>query len=161
MTIYGKVRMGVAVLFVAFAAYGASQSTNSHPAISHDVSQLNAMRVAINNVNHSLLPNHFEMQGDSVRYINGHQVALLNGKLRASRESIRQGLDSAYLASETNVSALRGWKVIEMQSDKQHSRSVQIFAHAAPDNCFLVYTEAGTSSQARAAKLDVIDHGCK
>ena len=161
MTIYGKIRVGVAALFVAFAAYGASQTSNHHLAISHDISKLNSMRVAIDNVNKSLLPNHFEMQGDSVRFINGHQVNLLNGKLRASRESIRQGLDGAFLAKETNVSALRGWRVIEMQSASDQSRSVQIFAHAAPDNCFLVYTEAGTVSNPEPAKLDVIDHGCK
>ncbi len=160
MTIYGKIKTGAAVLFVAFAAYGAARTSAQHPAVSHDISKLNAMRVAIDNVNKSLPSGHSAIRGDSIRFINGHQVELLNGKLRASHKSIRQGLDGAYLARETNVSALSGWRVIETQSDPAQSRSVKIFAHTAPDNCFLVYTEAGTAAAPKPVKSDIIDHGC-
>ena len=150
----------VAVLFMCatFAAIFFGRNNFSHSFQSE--SKLNAMQVAIKNVNTALLPNHFEMSGESVRFINGHNVQLLNGKLRASRASLKQGLDSAYQASETNVSALNGWRLVEMQSSSKDSRSIQLFPNKVRGNCFLVYTEAGTTTNPKPANYDVISHGC-
>ena len=158
-TQFSKTTIIFTLLFV-IAAFAALSKQNTIHRQHDNIAKLNAMRVAIDNVNSALLPNHFETEGESVRFINGHPVDLLNGKLRASRTSLRRGLDSAFLAPETNVSALRGWDIIEMQSGNGQRKSVQLVPDINRSNCFLVYSEAGTETQPKHAGLSLITHGC-
>ncbi|RYV02998.1 hypothetical protein SOPP22_06830 [Shewanella sp. OPT22] len=149
----------VVLLIIATSAAALSIQSDTHSQ-KQNLAKLNAMRVAIDKINNTLLPNHFEMGGESTRFINGYPVDLMNGKLRANGTALRQGLDSAYLASETNVSALRGWSLVEMQASHKQSKSLQLAPSSLSQNCFLVYSEAGTVSHPKAATITMVNHGC-
>ena len=65
--------------------------------------------------------------------------------MRATKVALEAGMDITFdeKATGTNVQATEAdWIIVETEVAGTTAGSAKIYAHGAPDNCFLTYTEA-------------------
>lgn len=92
--------------------------------------------------------------------MNNIPISILNGSMRATRDSIENGLDVIYDAKDTIHSTVAEWNMDVIQGGKEEPGQVKVFAAGAPESCYLLYTEAGTETQVAPATQIIIDTGC-
>ncbi|MCL1077987.1 hypothetical protein L2734_07330 [Parashewanella spongiae] len=122
---------------------------------------LQGVLVAIKHVNDRVLPQQNALaSGIQERSIEGIPITMMNGQLRANRTALSNGLDLAYIVSRTHHSTFQNWQVLDVPHHISHPVKVKIQQFQAPDNCHLIYSEAGVADKKQGVKYLVIDHGC-
>ncbi|MCU8039400.1 type II secretion system protein [Shewanella oncorhynchi] len=93
-------------------------------------------------------------------------VAVINGYMRSTKLSLEAGMDITFdveAASGGTQATTADWIIAETTGTPG---SAKIYAHGAPANCFLTYTEAkvavttGTVTPAEPPKYVITDSGC-
>ncbi|MCL1077988.1 hypothetical protein D5R81_09055 [Parashewanella spongiae] len=92
--------------------------------------------------------------------VNDISINMLNGSMRATRSALENGLDVTFDAKDTIHSAVADWDMDIISATETQPGQVKVFAPGAPENCYLVYTEAGTEAKPATATHVVIDKGC-
>ncbi|MGB0895449.1 MAG: hypothetical protein ACPGUD_13690 [Parashewanella sp.] len=124
---------------------------------------LNSLKVAIHRANervHQRAQNENADYGSAEIEMNGVQVGVLNGYLKATQIDIDNGMDLLFDAKDSTHSASSAWVIDEQEALLEEPAQVIVHQSEAPDNCFLMYTEAGVINQPAPATSIVVDSGC-
>ncbi len=122
---------------------------------------LRGVLVAIKHVNEQvLMPSEMLTTGIQQRSIKDIPIALMNGQLRANKTALNNGLDLAYIASKTHDSTFLDWQILNVPHHISHPVRVKIQQFQSPDNCHLMYSEAGIVEKKQQVQYQVVEHGC-
>lgn len=104
--------------------------------------------------------------GDQTVTLDSGTVAVINGYMKATKASLEAGMDITFdveASGTTTQTTEADWIIAETSGTP---RTAKIYAHGAPANCFLIYTEAkaavsgATPTSAELPKYVITDSGC-
>ncbi|RLV60712.1 hypothetical protein D5018_05410 [Parashewanella curva] len=117
--------------------------------------------VAIKHVNEVVLgPEPTGNFGIHHDYFGDVSLDLVNGKLRATTSSLENGLDIARKLLVLPHIKKIDWQMIPSKTASLGAHQIKLIPRGAGANCYLLYTEAGTSSHPRAPQYIIVNNGC-
>ena len=125
----------------------------------HHRAELLGVLTAIKHVNEKVLPINSE-KGHADVVLEGIAVPLFNGKLRATEIGLKLGLDAAYHSIQNHHTTFDYWNMLGRPSKANQPKQILLQHKDAPDNCHLIYIEAGTINAPQAEQYIVVDRGC-
>ncbi len=126
-------------------------------------SSIRALSVAIEHANQLVNEQALKdgaTEGNADISVNDMSVDILNGYMRATRSALENGLDVTFDAKDTIHSAVANWDMDIISATANQPGQVRVFMLNSPENCYLMYTEAGTIEKPAVATHIIVDKGC-
>ena len=129
-----------------------------------NASALNSLKVALaraNKIIHERAVNEGVDLGSANIVIGDIVMGTFNGYIPSKRKDIKNALGYVYNGKQSITPATVNWQFQVLGLSKEGIEQIKIFEPTIKkDNCYLIYSQAGTERQSSKPVSSIIDSGC-
>ena len=128
------------------------------------ISRLNSLKVALaraNKIVHEQSLSEGEGEGKASVLFKGVPIGTFNGYISSKTEDLRNALGHIYSGKQSITPATVNWQFQRLRNSSDGVSQVKIFEPSIKkENCYLVYSQAGTETTVAEPSSEIVDSGC-